>query len=155
MKEYIIFSDGPDMTRKLGYRLGLVLKKDDVLLLDGDLGAGKTCLTQGIAEAIGIKEPASSPTYNLVNEYVGGDFSLYHYDVYRLSSADELLDIGFEENLGEGVIVVEWAVNTEGCFPADSIRIFIERMDDIGAEKRKIIMNIDEERGDSIVNSLN
>lgn len=154
MKEFIIFSDGPDKTQELGYRLGRVLKKDDVILLDGDLGAGKTCLTQGIAKAIGINEPTSSPTYNLVNEYLEGETPLYHYDVYRLGSAEELLDIGFEDNLGEGIIVVEWAVNTEGCFPENAIRIYIERLDAEGAERRKITLKIDEERGEMIVNSL-
>ena len=154
LKNYVIFSDSPEKTEMLGFLLGKVLKKNDIVLLDGDLGAGKTCLTKGLTKGLGIDEHTSSPTYTLVNEYCGGGVSLYHYDAYRLSSGDELYEIGFEENIGEGVIVVEWAVNVKECFPENAISIFIERLDDEGPSKRRIKIAIDENRGDLIVNSL-
>lgn len=154
LKEYVVYSDSPEKTSRLGYLLGQLLEINDIVLLDGDLGAGKTCFTGGLAKALGINEPASSPTYTLVNEYHSGKFPLYHYDAYRLSCGDELSEIGFDEQVGEGVVVVEWAVNAEDYFPENAIQIVIERLDSEGLQNRKIIMKIDEKRGDLIVNSL-
>lgn len=104
-------SDGPETTRALGTCLGELVEGDLAVFLDGDLGAGKTCLTQGIAAGLGVPadEPVTSPTYTLMNHYRGRR-ELFHFDLYRLSGSAELEDIGFEElAAAPGVRVVEWA----------------------------------------------
>lgn len=129
--------------------LGDTLKAGDTVLLSGALGAGKTCFTAGIAEALQVKEPAVSPTYTLVNEYESGRVPLFHYDAYRLSGGDELYEIGFSEHLGRGVIVIEWAENVADALPAgDGVtRVTILRMDGESPDKRKISILTEEERG--------
>jgi tRNA threonylcarbamoyladenosine biosynthesis protein TsaE len=97
-------------TKKLAARLGELLQPNDVILLNGDLGAGKTTFTQGLAEGLGIHAPVTSPTFTLVHEYRGGRLLLFHFDSYRLAGAEEIADLGFEEYLERGgVVVVEWA----------------------------------------------
>lgn len=154
MAEYEFISNSPVQTEAFGFLLGKKLAKGDILLLDGELGAGKTCFTRGIARALCIDEPTVSPTYTLVNEYHSGKIPLYHYDAYRLCSGDELAEIGCEEIMDEGVIIVEWAVNVRDFFSDNCIEIAIERLDNLGEDLRKIHIKIDEERGDYIVNSL-
>jgi len=152
--EYEFLSTSADFTEKLGYQLGKKLNKNDIILLDGELGAGKTCFTRGVAKALEIDEPTVSPTYTLINEYHSGKFPLYHYDAYRLSSGDEIAEIGCEELVGEGVIIVEWAVNVRDFFSDNCIDIRIERLDAIDEHSRKIYLKIDRERGEQIVNSF-
>ncbi len=104
-------SDGPETTRALGERLGSLIEGDLAIFLDGELGSGKTCLAQGLAAGLDIPadEPVTSPTYTLMNQYRGRR-PLFHFDLYRLSGAAELEDIGFEEfAAAPGVTVVEWA----------------------------------------------
>jgi tRNA threonylcarbamoyladenosine biosynthesis protein TsaE len=97
-------------TKKLAARLGALLQPGNVILLNGDLGAGKTTFTQGLAEGLGIHAPVTSPTFTLVHEYRGGRLLLFHFDSYRLAGAEEIADLGFEEYLERGgVVVVEWA----------------------------------------------
>lgn len=108
---------------------GLValLEPGDVIALMGDLGAGKTTLTKYIARGLGITEMVSSPTFNIIKEYRSGRLPLFHFDVYRLSDADELLDIGGDEYFYEnGVCIVEWADIVESIIPEDAILINIE-----------------------------
>ena len=93
----------------------------------GDLGAGKTAFTRGIAAGLGVKEPVTSPTYTIVNEYLSGKLPLFHFDMYRLSSSDELFDIGWEDYLARGgVCAVEWSENVEDALTG-AIRITIEK----------------------------
>lgn len=104
-------SDGPKTTRALGERLGRLIEGNAAIFLDGELGSGKTCLTQGLAAGLDIPadEPVTSPTYTLMNQY-RGRHQLLHFDLYRLAGAAELEDIGFEEfAAAPGVTVVEWA----------------------------------------------
>ncbi len=104
-------SIGPERTRALGRRLGALIETDLAIFLDGDLGSGKTCLTQGIAVGLGVPEDTAitSPTYALMNHY-SGRRELFHFDLYRLSHPEELADVDFEEVIGSpGVTVVEWA----------------------------------------------
>ena len=97
-------------TRNLGHEIAEALEPGDVVALIGDLGTGKTALTKYIAEGLGITEEINSPTFTIVKEYRSGRLPLYHFDVYRLGSGEELLDIGAEEMLeGDGVCVIEWA----------------------------------------------
>jgi tRNA threonylcarbamoyladenosine biosynthesis protein TsaE len=86
------------------------LKKGDIITLDGDLGAGKTAFTKGLADGLGITQHVQSPTFTIVNEYTGSGISLYHFDVYRIGDIDEMYDIGFDDYLfGDGICVIEWA----------------------------------------------
>src|SRR5512140_946920 len=108
----VLFSNGPSETFRIGWILGEILKKGDCVALTGELGAGKTCLTQGIAQGMGVPDcyAVTSPTFTLVNEYPGRNALLYHLDVYRLTGPADLQELGYEEYLlGNGVMVIEWA----------------------------------------------
>ena len=109
-------------TRRLGLEIANALEPGDVVALTGDLGTGKTALTKYIAEGLGIKEEISSPTFTIIREYRSGRLPLYHFDVYRLGSGEELLDIGAEEMLeGDGACVIEWADIVADVLPEDSL----------------------------------
>lgn len=104
-----MISHSPEETRRFGERLAGVLQAGDVLLLLGNLGAGKSELTRGIARGLGIHQPVTSPSFTILNVYDDGRLPLYHFDWYRLQSVDELYEMGMEEYLGgDGVAVVEW-----------------------------------------------
>ena len=107
-----IETNSPEETEALGERLGRALSAGTVLAYTGDLGAGKTAFTRGLARGLGIPERVTSPTYTIVNEYEGGRLPLFHFDLYRLDSPEELFDIGWEEYLSRGgVCAVEWSEN--------------------------------------------
>jgi tRNA threonylcarbamoyladenosine biosynthesis protein TsaE len=114
-----------DATRAFGERLGRLLEPGDVVCLSGDLGAGKTTLAQGIAAGLGVEEPVSSPTFALVQEYAGRA-PVFHLDVYRLASLDELIDLGFPElwHAG-GVILIEWPEQIAPALPPDRLEIHL------------------------------
>ena len=108
----------PEETEALGARLAACLKPGDVVAYFGDLGAGKTAFTRGLARGLGIRQPVTSPTYTLVNEYLDGKMPLFHFDMYRLSSSDDLFDIGWEDYLTRGgVCAVEWSENVADALP--------------------------------------
>jgi len=110
-------------TRQLGVRLAELLQPGDVLALEGDLGAGKTTLAQGVARGLGVKETVDSPTFTIIKEY-HGRLPFYHMDVYRLESPDE--DLGWDEFFfGDGVTLVEWAGRIEELLPDHTVRITI------------------------------
>jgi len=120
----------PEETKALGYKLGKALKGGDVLCLMGDLGAGKTTLTQSIAEGLGVDDYVTSPTFTLVNEYEGR-YPVYHFDVYRLNDIDEVYDIGFEEYVySNGVTIIEWANMIEEVLPKDRLEATISKGED-------------------------
>src|SRR5438067_8988595 len=113
-------------TRAIAARIAAHLKSGDVILLYGDLGAGKTTFTQGLAEALGVREPVTSPTFTLVQEYAGKSLRLYHFDAYRLDSPEQVADLGFSEYLERGgVVVVEWADRLDWLAPPDALHIRI------------------------------
>ena len=117
-----IILDSESATRSLGLEIADALEPGDVVALTGDLGTGKTALTKYIAEGLGVKEEINSPTFTIIKEYKSGRLPLYHFDVYRLGSGDELLDTGAEELLdGDGVCVIEWADIVADVLPADSL----------------------------------
>ena len=125
-KEYI--TNGPEETEALGRRLGQALTPGAVIAYTGDLGAGKTAFTRGLADGLDIPERITSPTFTIVNEYEGGRLPLFHFDMYRLGGADELYDIGWEDYLARGgVCAVEWSENVEEAIEDDAIRISIIR----------------------------
>ena len=107
-------TNSPQETENLGAALGKILKPGTILAYRGDLGAGKTAFTRGLARGLGYKEPVTSPTYTIVNEYLGGRLPLFHFDMYRLASSDDLWDIGWEDYLERGgVCAVEWSENVD------------------------------------------
>jgi len=127
----------PEQTELLGSRLAALLRPGDVVAYYGDLGAGKTAFTRGLAAGLGIAGPVTSPTYTIVNEYLTGRLPLFHFDMYRLSSADELFDIGWEDYLSRGgVCAVEWSENVEDALESP-IRVTIRR-DDFVPDTRHI-----------------
>ena len=122
----------PEETQALGEQLGKTLEPGDVIALIGDLGAGKTCLTQGIARGIGIApdEVVSSPSYILINEY-NGTIPIYHIDLYRLESAAEIAELGLMEYIeGNGICVIEWAERMADALPMRCVRIDIRWEDE-------------------------
>lgn len=127
--QYITHS--PDETRALGRTLAQALQGDAVVAFTGDLGAGKTAFVSGMAEGLGIEERVTSPTFTIVNEYEGGRLPLFHFDMYRLGSADELFHIGWEDYLARnGVCAVEWSENVDEALDGDTIRVDISRGED-------------------------
>ena len=122
-----ITTHSADETQALGQKLASRLAPSDVIAYFGDLGAGKTAFTRGLAQGLGITDPVTSPTYTIVNEYLSGRIPLFHFDMYRLSSSDELFDIGWEDYLSRGgVCAVEWSENVEDALQ-DAIRVTIEK----------------------------
>jgi len=118
-------------TEQLGERVAKALPAGGaVLALFGELGAGKTAFVRGLARGLGVEDEVVSPTFTIVNEYAG-DRELFHFDMYRLGSADELFDIGWEDYLSrEGVCAVEWSENVPEAFDGSEIRVSIEKTDD-------------------------
>ena len=121
-------SKSPEETEKIGEALARQLQPGTVLAYRGDLGAGKTAFTRGLARGLGIEEPVTSPTYTIVNEYLSGRLPLFHFDMYRLRSADDLFDIGWDDYLERGgVCAVEWSENVEEAME-DPILVTICRL---------------------------
>lgn len=136
----------PDETKKLGQALGSLLKKGDILLIYGELGAGKTIFTQGLAIGMGIKAHITSPTFTIIHEYPG-TIPLYHIDAYRLDKEEEILELGLEEYLyGEGVTAIEWPEKLDSWLPEEVIEISIKKID--GQEnKRELTFAGQDKRG--------
>ena len=120
----------PEETEKIGAALAEKMEPGTVIAYRGDLGAGKTAFTRGLARGLGYAEPVTSPTYTIVNEYLGGRLPLFHFDMYRLHSADDLWDIGWEDYLDRGgVCAVEWSENVAEALEG-AITVSIEKLDD-------------------------
>ena len=138
-------------THKLGMKLGQLARPGSVFLLVGDLGAGKTCLTQGVLWGLGGTEFARSPTFVLAAQY-SGRLTLYHVDLFRLDSPDEVLDIGLDEYLyGDGVCVVEWADKAPDLFSEPHLKIRLERLDET---TRKLTLSSDWPTYDDMLSAL-
>ena len=130
-------SHSPAETETLGEALGKILTPGTVLAYRGDLGAGKTAFTRGLARGLGAGERVTSPTYTIVNEYLSGRMPLFLFDMYRLGSSDELFDIGWEDYLERGgVCAVEWSENVADAL-TDAITVTIEKT---GEETRRITL---------------
>ena len=120
-------------TEAIGARLAAVLNPGAVVGYLGDLGMGKTAFTRGLAAGLGYKGRVTSPTFAIVNEYEGGRLPLFHFDMYRLNSADDLFDIGWEDYLSRGgVCAVEWSENVMDALPEDTVWVRIAREGDTG-----------------------
>ena len=121
-----LFSNSAETTIEIGKKIGTCLKKGDLIAYKGTLAAGKTTLTKGIAQALQIDEVITSPTFTLISEYYGR-LPLYHFDVYRLDSVEDFLNLGSEEMMyGDGVCAIEWSEKIESALPKDAIIIDIE-----------------------------
>lgn len=135
MMEFI--TNSPAETENLGLALGKLLPAGTVLAYRGDLGAGKTAFTRGLARGLGCSELVTSPTYTIVNEYLGGRLPLFHFDMYRLRSSEDLWDIGWEDYLERGgVCAVEWSENVADALE-DAVIITIEKL---GETSRRITL---------------
>ena len=131
--EFITHS--PEETEALGERLAKILTPGTILAYRGDLGAGKTAFTRGLARGLGCTEQVTSPTYTIVNEYFGGRLPLFHFDMYRLRSSDDLFDIGWDDYLERnGICAVEWSENVADAME-DPVTVTIEK---IGENSRRI-----------------
>ncbi|MCI6605378.1 MAG: tRNA (adenosine(37)-N6)-threonylcarbamoyltransferase complex ATPase subunit type 1 TsaE [Clostridiales bacterium] len=127
----------PDETQRVGAALAKTLCGGEVIAFLGDLGAGKTAFTRGLAEGLGVTDAVTSPTYTIVNEYLTGRLPLFHFDMYRLGSSEELFDIGWEDYLARGgVCAVEWSENVQDALEAP-ITVRIDRVPD-GDDCRRI-----------------
>ena len=130
-------TNSPAQTEAIGAALAKILAPGTVIAYQGDLGAGKTAFTRGLARGLGFNELVTSPTYTIVNEYLGGRLPLFHFDMYRLHSADDLWDIGWEDYLERGgICAVEWSENVADALE-DPIVITIEKL---GEDTRRITL---------------
>ena len=121
----------PEETRKLGERLAKELNPGAVVAFTGDLGAGKTAFVSGMAQGLGISERVTSPTFTIVNEYLGGRLPLFHFDMYRLPDSDALFDIGWGGYLDRGgVCAVEWSEQVADALPKDTVTVSLARHPD-------------------------
>ena len=128
-------TNSPAETEAVGAALGKILPAGTVLAYRGDLGAGKTAFTRGLARGLGCTDIVTSPTYTIVNEYLNGRLPLFHFDMYRLASSDDLWDIGWEDYLERGgICAVEWSENVEDALE-EAVTITIEKL---GEESRRI-----------------
>ena len=131
----IYLTNSPEQTEEVGAALSKVLSPGTVIAYRGDLGAGKTAFTRGLARGLGVADPVTSPTYTIVNEYLGGRMPLFHFDMYPLHSSDDLWDIGWEDYLERGgICAVEWSENVADAME-DAITVTIEKL---GEDSRRI-----------------
>ena len=132
-------SNSPGETEALGAALAKLLWPGAVVAFTGDLGAGKTAFVRGMAQGLGVAGRVTSPTFTIVNEYEGGRLPLFHFDLYRLASSDELFEIGWEDYLRRGgVCAVEWSENAAGALERDTVLVDLRR----GAEDGQRVITI-------------
>ena len=128
-------------TLQLGSRLGKLCKAGDVILLNGDLGVGKTVFSKGLGKGLGIMEPISSPTFTILQVYEEGRIPLYHFDVYRISDLEEMEEIGYEDYFyGGGVCLIEWAEQIREILPDRTVEITIAKNLERGFDYREIVI---------------
>jgi len=134
-------SNSSEETERIACEFASSLKGGEIITLDGDLGAGKTAFVRGMAMAFDINDNVCSPTFTIVNEYRNGKIPLFHFDVYRIESSDEMYDIGWEDYISQNaVVVVEWAVNISDIFEEQPIKITISKNAVKGEDYREIVI---------------
>ena len=142
----VFITNSPEETEAVGQSLAAKLKPGTVIAYEGDLGAGKTAFTRGLARGLGATDRVTSPTYTIVNEYVSGRLPLFHFDMYRLASSDDLFDIGWEDYLDRGgICAVEWSENVADAME-NAIVVTIEKL---GEDTRRITI----EGGESLADT--
>jgi tRNA threonylcarbamoyladenosine biosynthesis protein TsaE len=146
------FSRSPEQTRRIGARLGAVLRTGDVVCLQGDLGAGKTTFVQGVAQGWGSMDSVSSPTFIIVNEYRRADEGrLFHMDAYRLDSAPEAEELDLDSMLADGALLIEWPERMDGLIPSENLWIELEHVDE---EEREMKFKAAGKRYDDLLEHL-
>jgi tRNA threonylcarbamoyladenosine biosynthesis protein TsaE len=143
-------SNSPAETRRIGERLARLLQPGDVVLLQGELGAGKTCLAQGIGRGLHVAEAVKSSSFVLVNEY-SGRLHVHHADLFRLNEPEEVAELGLEENAGEGLLLIEWPDRAPGEMPDEHLRI---RFDVIDYKSRRITLEPKGARYEELVRQM-
>ena len=139
----VLESKSPEDTFQIGMRLGKLAEAGDVYTLTGDLGVGKTVFTKGFAKGLGIEESVNSPTFTILQIYEDGRLPLYHFDVYRIGSVEEMEETGFEEYIMEdGVSLIEWADLIEEILPRKRTRVLIEKDLEKGFDYRRITVEL-------------
>ena len=132
-------SNSCEDTEQIAYEFSKHLHGGEIITLDGDLGAGKTAFVRGLAKGLGIDNGVSSPTFTIVNEYRSGRIPLFHFDVYRIGSSDEMYDIGWDDYISQdAVVVVEWATIISDIFVDRPITVNISKNIDLGEDYREI-----------------
>ncbi len=133
-----LYTNSAQETIELGKKIGSMLKKGDILAMQGTLAAGKTTITKGIALSLGVEDTITSPTFCLISEYEG-KIPLYHMDVYRLNGSDDFINLGAEELIyGNGVSIIEWSEKIMDTLPKKTIIIRLETVESEDGCKRKI-----------------
>jgi len=146
----IVESHSPAETRRIGERLARLLQPGDVILLQGELGAGKTCLSQGIGRGLKVQEAVKSSSFVLIN-YYHGRLNVYHSDLFRLSGPEEVADLGLEENAADGVLLVEWPEVAFDELPRDHLLIRFETLSGSG---RRLTFEARGERYEALLREL-
>jgi tRNA threonylcarbamoyladenosine biosynthesis protein TsaE len=146
----VIETGSPAETRRVGARIGRLLQAGDVVLLQGDLGAGKTVLAQGIGQGLAVREPVKSSSFVLLNEY-HGRLSMYHADLYRLTDPAEVIDLALEEVAAPGVLVIEWPERAWEELPPEHLLV---RIEEAGAKERRLTIEARGERYEELVTTL-
>ncbi|WP_234122289.1 tRNA (adenosine(37)-N6)-threonylcarbamoyltransferase complex ATPase subunit type 1 TsaE [Clostridium hydrogenum] len=137
--EFIV--DSVEKTLNIGEQFGALVKEGDIICINGDLGAGKTHFTKGLAKGLGITDYITSPTFNILNEY-NGRLKLYHFDVYRVNDPDEIAAIGFDDYIfSDSVSVIEWSNYIDELIPLERINLTITKLPELGDNYRKIVIN--------------
>lgn len=150
---YQITINGLEETEDFGRRLGKILKSGDMIVLSGDLGAGKTTLTKSIGLGLGVEDYITSPTFALVNEYRTRDNWLYHFDVYRLENIGDLDDLGFDDYFySKGINIIEWGDRIEDLLPKERIKLDIVK--GAGLEERVISLSGEGDRIEEVIEEL-
>lgn len=129
----------PEDTFTIGKKLAETVRPGEIYTLNGELGVGKTVFTKGLAAGLGIKEPVTSPTFTILQEYESGRLPLYHFDVYRIGDPEEMDEIGYEDYFyGRGICLIEWAELIEELIPEEAFAVYIEKDLDKGLDYRRI-----------------
>lgn len=123
---YEITSFSSSETEEIGKKFAKTLKGTEIIALYGDLGAGKTAFVRGVAKGLGIDDGVSSPTFAIVNEY-HGKFNIYHFDMYRINTLDDLYSIGFFDYIENGILLIEWSENIDSILDSSTIKITISK----------------------------
>ena len=153
MKHLKLISHNEKETLSFGKKLASFLKKGDIIVLTGELGSGKTKLTEGILTYYGLEDEISSPTFTIVNEYIKDDTKIFHFDVYRLEDSSEFYAIGGEEYFENGICIIEWGEIIQDALPKDYIHIKFER-DDTNENIRILDITSYGKKYDQLLNKL-
>jgi|CXWL01.1.fsa_nt_gi tRNA threonylcarbamoyladenosine biosynthesis protein TsaE len=151
MTAVVLRTNTPSQTRRLGERIGKLLRAGDVVLLSGELGAGKTVLAQGIAKGLGVSDPVKSSSFVIMNEYDGAALRLFHADLYRLEDPEQVAELALDELASRGVLVVEWPEQAGGELPPEHL---LARLSHDGAKGRVVEISGSGERYAAIAQRL-